>query len=512
MNTLGSREEQRAGPGTSSDAFLPYADVRETHSAVVVLLGDRAYKLKKPVDLGFLDFSTRDKRRQACERELELNRRIAPDVYLGISQVDGVDGETVEHLLTMRRMPAERRLAHLVRTGADLTGELRDIAAIVARFHERAERSPRIARYGGREAVAQRWSDNVAGMRPYVGTWIDPEIYEDVQLRVSRYLAGREPLFDSRMAAGFVLDGHGDLLAEDVFCLADGIRILDCIDFDDELRYLDRIDDVACLAMDLERLGSAQAAWDFLDAYRSESGDPAPPSLVHHYIGYRAFMRAKVGCLPGAAEHGVLQVSALLELARRHLADTRVQLVLVGGSPGTGKTTTAEAGGQALGWTVLSSDRVRKELAGVPPETPMAAEFEHDLYRREWTERTYAELAVRAERCLGMGESVIVDATWSDPQHRNAMEALARRTAADLASFRCVVPDDLADARIGRRQSFSDADEAIAARIRERFSPWPEAICVDATQPVDAAVAHLVHRLRPWETTRTIPRPRIAPD
>lgn len=509
MTTLQSRLARHA---TGEETFTPYAEVRETHSAVVFLVGDRAYKIKKPVDLGFLDFSTRSKRLHACERELELNRRIAPDVYLGLGSLTGVDGEQAEPVLTMRRMPAGRRLAHLVRAGSDVSGELRRLAAIVARFHEQAERSPRIAQYGGLDGVARRWADNVAGMRPYVGARIDPAIYEDVQVLVGRYLDGRERLFDRRMSGGCVVDGHGDLLAEDIFCLSDGIRILDCIDFDDELRYLDRIDDVACLAMDLERLGSANDARTFLDAYRRESGDLAPASLVHHYIGYRAFMRAKVACLPGAAENGAQQVPALLGLAHRHLNEGRVQLVLVGGTPGTGKTTTAEAVGRELGWTVLSSDRVRKELCGVSPRTPMGADLDSGLYSREWTERTYAELASRAERCLELGESVIVEATWSDPVRRDSMRALAQRTTADLMSFRCVLPDELADARIAARHSVSDADAVIAARIRQRFAGWPEAVTVDSVQPIGSAVALVLHRLRPWETSSLVPLPRMSPD
>lgn len=508
MSTLEGMDEYRP---PDCVAFTPYAEVRETHSAVVFLVGDRAYKAKRPVDLGFLDFSTPARRRAACERELVLNRRLTADVYLGISDLTGPDGGR-EPLLTMRRMPAERRLAHLIRTGIDVDAELRQLAAMMARFHDGAERSPLIARAGTREALLRRWTDNFAQIAPYVGGPVDPEQFRQIQSLVHRYLAGRADLLSERADGGAVLDGHGDLLAEDIFCLPDGIRVLDCIEFDDELRHLDRIDDIACLMMDLERLASPQVARTFLNAYRLESGDGAPASLVHHYIGYRAFMRAKVACLPGASEHGVQQTPALLELAHRHLDQGRVRLVLVGGTPGTGKTTTAEALGKSLEVQVLSSDRVRKELAGVEPSTPMRAEFGSGLYTRAWTDRTYGELVARAERLLGRGESVVIDATWAEVARREQIRALADRVTADLDCFRCLVRDEEADHRIGARHSFSDADQGVAARVRRQFADWPEATSLDCGRPVDVVVAEALERLQPRRATTWAPRSQMSPD
>ena len=475
--------------------FTPYAQLRETHSAVIFLVGDRAYKLKKPVDLGFLDFSTPALRRAACERELVLNRRFTTDVYLGISEVVGLDDEVAEPLLTMRRMPEDRRLAHLVRSGVDVGPELRRLASLVARFHEVAERSPDIARHGEREALERRWADNFNQVLPYVGVRVDAERYEDVRRLVRRYLGGREVLLTHRSASGAVVDGHGDLLAEDIFCLPGGIQVLDCLEFDDELRYLDRIDDVACLVMDLERLGSPEGARTFLDAYRAESGDPAPASLVHHYVAYRAFMRAKVACLPGAADHDTQQAAVLLDLAHRHLVEARVRLILVGGSPGTGKTTTAKALGAAMGCRVISSDRVRKELAQVTPGSSTRTEFRTGLYDPAWTQRTYRELVTRAEHLVRLGESVVVDATWADESHREQMRALADRTGTDLDCFRCVVDDEVADRRIEHRRSISDADPAVAARIREQFHDWPDATEIDSARPVETLVAQMTRRV-----------------
>ena len=280
--------------------------MRETHIGVVFLLGDHAYKMKKPVTTAFLDFSTPQRRLAACRREVELNRRLAPDVYLGVSGVSGAelppwtgrgaDGAPVEHLVVMRRMPDDRRLSTLVRAGAPVQDHLRDLARSVAAFHAAARRGPESPRRAAatRSAAGGRRTSSRYGRQCTVPA---PETVDAVDRLAARFLAGRGPLFADRCADGRIVDGHGDLIADDVFCLDDGPRALDCLEFDDKLRYVDGLDDVAFLAMDLERLGRPDLADDWLDDYVEFSGDPAPVALRHHYVAYRAFVRAKVACL-----------------------------------------------------------------------------------------------------------------------------------------------------------------------------------------------------------------------
>ena len=264
------------------------AAVAETHVSVLLFVGDRAYKLKKPVALGFLDFSTCEAREAACRREVELNRRLAPDVYLGVADVIGPDGRPCGHLVVMRRMPAEGRLAALVRAGVDVSDGVRQVARLVAGFHERCATSPEIAAAGAVDAVRRNWEDNVRQMAPFVGAVLDPDLASRAARLASRYLDGRRALLEHRAATGMVRDGHGDLLAEDIFLLDDGPRVLDCIEFDDRLRHGDVLADVAFLAMDLERLGAPRPAAQFLDWYREFSGHPHPTSLQDHYVAYRA--------------------------------------------------------------------------------------------------------------------------------------------------------------------------------------------------------------------------------
>jgi aminoglycoside phosphotransferase family enzyme/predicted kinase len=495
----------------------PYAATSETHTGVVYLLGDRAFKLKKPVDFGFCDFTTRAARAAACAREVELNARLSPDVYLGVGELN-LPGTPAEPLVVMRRMPADRRLAHLVETGLAVDDDIRALARLLASFHERCHHGPRVAAEASRDALRGRWEANLRETRRYRGPILDGSDLTAIEHDVVEFLAGREPLLSERIADDRIVDGHGDLLADDIFCLPDRPRILDCLEFDDRLRYVDRIDDVAFLAMDLERLGAPALAARLLEWYREFSDDRAPPALVHHYIAYRAFVRAKVACIrdgQGDPEAGH-QAHLLTGITRRHLDAGAVRLILVGGLPGTGKSTLAGRVGDELGCVVLSSDRIRKELAGVIPEQPAAAQYRQGLYSTHHTARVYAELCARASALLARGESVILDASWSSRAARTAAAEVAERTHSRLVSLRCEAPAASAAARMIGRRGPSDADPAIAAAMRVDADPWPEAEVVDTggalAEAIAAAVAHVHPRddVRPWPSRRT-PAPARLP-
>jgi predicted kinase len=348
-----------------------------------------------------------------------------------------------------------------------------------------------IAAEGSRDAIRRRWTDSFTQVRPFRGTVLDGRLAAEIEWLTLEFLAGRGPLFDDRIADGRIVDGHADLLADDIFCLDDGPRVLDCIEFDDRLRWLDGLDDVAFLAMDLENLGSPELAESLLDWYAEFAADPAPASLRHHYRAYRAFVRAKVACL----RHTQGDVSAAADADRHavltveHLRSGEVVLVLVGGAPGTGRSTLAGHLADRLGAVVLSSDRIRKELAGLDPDRSAAAPYRHGIYSAEWTERTYTELLRRASTLLGHGETVIVDASWTAARHRHAADQLAAATHSRLVPVECQIPTHTASHRIRHRNgSASDADDRIAAAMAAGADPWPEAhsIRTDATPEVCA--------------------------
>lgn len=494
-------EPNRVGPVGVSGAYRPAAV--ETHSSVVFFAGDRVYKLKKAIDLGFVDLSTVERRRAVCEQETALNRRLSPDVYLGVLDIRDATGEVCDHLVVMRRMPAERRLSTLVEAGEDVTGALVDLAAMLAGFHAHAERSAEADLVAGAEAQSARWTTNTETLRTFAGTVVDAVAVEEVEELAQRYIRGRHRLFASRIEAGRSRDGHGDLLTDDIFLLEDGPRVLDCLEFDESLRLGDVLGDVAFLAMDLERLGRADLGDAFLDAYRNASGDDWPESLAHHHVAYRAQVRAKVAAIragqgdPAAAE----QARRLLDLTRAHLEAAKVRLVLVGGLPGTGKSTLARNLADPIDAVVLRSDVIRKELAGMAPTERTGDGFGAGIYSPGSTEEVYDELLRRAEVLLGAGHSVILDASWNSAHHRLRARDLATRTAAELTELRCTAPTAVVEARIIARaesgHDASDADVAVARAMGAVADPWPEAATVDTTAEPDAAVGSALAVIAP---------------
>jgi aminoglycoside phosphotransferase family enzyme/predicted kinase len=483
--------------GVPEELTLP-AQVAETHLSVVFFVGDRAYKLKKPVDVGFVDLTTREERLRICRRELELNRRLTPDVYLDVLDVVGADGP-VDHVLEMRRLPVERRLSTLIADGDPVvTEQLRLVARQLADFHSRVERSDEISRAGEPDQLLALWRDNQAGIEPFVDELLDRRSHTLVGQRAAQYLAGRHELLRSRIAGGCIVDGHGDLQAADIFCLDDGPRILDCIEFNDRFRHGDVIADVAFLAMDLERLGAPDLARVFLDAYAEHSGETCPRTLVEHYVAYRAHVRCKVSCLRAdqlvgtEREAAAAEARRLLRTTLRWLDASRVRLVLVGGAPGTGKTTVARAVGAAMGWPVLSSDEVRDELF----ERAGPAGVGQGRYTPESRRAVYVELVERARVAVAMGESVVLDATWGDAEIRDLARAAGAAQVADVVELECRVAADVAAARVSTRLAAGgDASEAtpeVAARLASSFESWPEAVALDTGgEPEDSLAAAL---------------------
>jgi len=470
----------------------PFAVV-ETSVSLLVFLPEHVLKLKKPLVTPYLDQGTVERRRLGCEEEVTLNRRICPDVYLGVVPLGVPGGEPVEHAVLMRRLPAERRLAAIATAGGG-RAEVRAVARTVAAFHATARRGPGVDDLAGPAAVRALWTSNLGELAPRCPAILAPDDLAAVERLALRYVDGRTTLLEQRVRDGRAVDGHGDLLADDIFCLPDGPRILDCLDFAERFRVGDVLLDVAMLAMDLERLDRPDLAAELLTSYREFSAETHPPSLGHHYVAYRALVRCKVAALrseqgdPAAAG----EARRLLGLSRRHLERGAVRLVLVGGPPGTGKTTVAEGLGNRLGATVLRSDVVRKELAGLDARTRASAPVDEGLYDAATTDTTYAELLRRAEVGLRRGEVVVLDATWASAHHREAAAAVAASCTADLACLRCEAPDEVVRVRVAEREArgsdASDAGAAVATALATRFTPWPEAVVVDTFAPASTAV------------------------
>lgn len=484
--------------------------VVETHVSVLLFGPDRVLKFKKPVRLPFVDFTNPEARRRACEEEVQANRRLSPDVYLGVAAVRLVGDDAaaaLEHAVVMRRLPAERSLAALVRAGdRAVPAGLDQLAAVMAAFHGRAERSAAVDADARAPALTATWRRCLDTLSPFAGRLVEVSTLEEVDQLAMAYLAGRAPLLEQRIAAGRVCDGHGDLLADDVFLLDDGPRVLDCLEFDPHLRHVDVMADVAFLAMDLERLGAPELARLFLGAYQEAAHERFCPTLLEHYLAERAAVRAEVTCLQAGAEalsepERPGRAQELLSLARRHLRRGRVVLLVVSGMPGTGKSTLAAEIGARLGWDVLRSDEIRRQLVAPGRPGPLRADLFPGAYADAVTERTYGAMLERAAQWLGLGRCVILDATFSAPRQRQAVEQLARRAAAELAVTRCQVPPEMALHRIRARgaegSDVSGADEEVARAMARRggTAQWPGALDLDTSGPAAPVAERVVEVL-----------------
>ena len=466
---------------------VPYVDVRETHTSVVVLAGNRAFKAKKPVLTDFVDFRTPEQRERACIREVELNRRLAPQSYFGVAYVSDPSGGDPEPIVVMRRYDDKQRLASMVTRGVPVHGALDAIAQILSRFHERAGRSRHISAQGKVGAVDQRWRDNLTELHRCAGIAVSGEAVSRIQHLVAEFISGRGLLFTRRVEAGCIVDGHADLLADDIFLVDGEPALLDCLEFDDELRYVDGIDDAAFLAMDLEFLGREDLADYFLERYVAYSADTAPSSLRDFYIAYRAVVRAKVDCVrlsQGKAE-AAADAARHLTIATEHLESGAVRLALIGGSPGTGKSTLAHALAERVGAQVISTDDVRRELREAGVITGEPGVLDAGLYSRDNVATVYEVALRRAYLFLGNGQSVIIDATWRDPQIRAYAHRLGAETHSQIIELMCSTTVDATLGRIKTRAAGnSDATPEIAAALAARDNGWDTAYPIDTSQPL----------------------------
>ncbi len=485
--------------------------VRETHISIVYLVGERAFKRKKPIVLPFLDYGTPQKRRAMCEAEVRLNRRLAPDVYLGVrgllpdlALTAVEDPGAVDYLVEMRRYDEAATLAATLERGELRLPQVTELGGRLERFHRACP---------SRAAPGARWVE-LEVMRNL------QELLELAELRserarihalghfVAAFARAHEGLFDARAAAGLIREGHGDLRAEHVVFEPDGVRVVDCVEFDPGLRTLDVADDLAFLIMDLIALRGDRFAAALLEAYRAAGGDSGPDALVAFFAVHRALVRAKVllvraGQHPsGSSEHGHAEARArdLIGLAERFAWRARLPLVIVVcGVPASGKSTLAAALAETADLPRLSSDLIRKAGAGIAPTARAPAGVYADAVSRA----TYGELGAAARAAVRAGGGAIVDATFRRRVDRRAFDDAFDDSAPTLF-VECITPIEVLRRRAAGRERegrrVSDASLEIVLREAHQAEPLDEVpadrhLPMRSDRPVDRILADLADLL-----------------
>jgi aminoglycoside phosphotransferase family enzyme/predicted kinase len=451
-----------------------------THASYVFLAGRDVYKIKRPKDYGFFDYSTLEKRKFFCGEEIRLNRRAAPGVYLGLRPVrlDRLGhsltrgGRIVDYAVHMRRLPDSASALERVRAGRLSTKDLDLVARWIAEFYSRA----RAVRRGG-ERVREIIRENFRQVEPYAGRWMSRRLFRETRSAQERWLKENRPLLRRRTAR----DGHGDLRLEHVYLLPDGPAMIDCIEFSDRFRVIDPALDVAFFAMELYRHGREDLAEYFLGRFAFEADDYDLYPLIDGYLSYRAWVRGKVALFLAADPQVDRETSRakaregteFFELSRRFLRRRRRRptVVPVCGLIGSGKSTLAWELSRRRSIPVVSGDATRKFLAGLAHETRGGDR----IYTPAFSRRVHREILRRAALALRARRSVILDSTFRSRELRRRARRMASSAGARFLLIECRVPEAVARRRLARRAGgVSDARAELFDRIKGTFEPVTE--------------------------------------
>lgn len=456
-------EQLRQAPEWTHDE-LPI-EMKQTHISVLLLGRKHVVKLKKPVDFGFLDYTTLQKRRQACEEEVRLNRRLCPDTYIGTGNVVEVDGQfrfsgsagkIVDSCVWMNRLPDERMLDQLVARKQVTETMMNRVADRLHRFHSTALRGPEVAKWGSPTEIHHNWEENFVQTEPFVGRTISAEAFQSIRAWVSKWLEKTE-LFNRRLREGWIVDGHGDVRCESICVNDDAICIYDCIEFNDRFRCDDVASEAAFLAMDLDARGRPDLGYYFTEAYGGRTGDKDFFTLLPFYRCYRAFVRGKVLSFrlnetefsEDERSTATKRATDYFELARRYALPLRQSTIIaVSGFSGTGKTSIARAIAGELGFRVVSSDAMRQSLFG---ETKHAASYGEGAYSDEANRLTYQKLIGEADSLFRESGEVVLDATFLLPEHRQMVVEMAQAANAEYRFIQCHLTPELTRSRLAKR-------------------------------------------------------------
>jgi uncharacterized protein len=477
----------------------------QTHISAIFLAGEHVFKVKKPVNLGFLDFTTLEKRKFYCQQEVDLNRRLAAEVYLGVAEIRAHEGkisigagpgEVIEYAVHMKRIPMECQMDRLLAKGAIPPGAVEKLAAKIARFHARAATNPEISSFGEIQMVRGNVEENFAQTEKYVGEVFAPGLYRET-IEATRLFMNRQTLlFEKRVRQGKIRDCHGDLHLQHI-CLAGEIIIFDCIEFNRRFRYSDVAADIAFLLMDLDDHRHPLLSADLASHYLRITADWPLYLLLDFYKSYRAYVRAKVTSLRlDDPDISPREKASAVEEARRYYSLShfyarrmnRPILVITGGLIGTGKSTVARSLAEALGWEWLRVDVLRKELFHLFPGEHRFEAFQKGIYSPDSSAQTYEALLHRAGNFLREGKTALLDGSFKKQAARKAAWELARKNGADFLLIECQCAEEVIQKRLaqraGEKDEPSDGRWEIFADQKKDYDPV-EGFGADLHLPLD---------------------------
>lgn len=491
----------------------PHVERLETHISCVFLTGTHAYKIKKAVDFGFLDFTALAARRRFCEEELRLNRRLAPALYLDVVPITGsVDapviggrGDALEYAVKMREFPQDALASRILARGELSAADIDALAAKVTAFHGATAVADPQGVFGAPGEVLRIARQNFAQIRPRLDTAEERDELDALASWTEREYAARYAALLRRREQGFIRECHGDLHLGNIARVDGELTIFDCIEFNESMRWIDVMNEVAFMVMDLHDRGRADLAYRFLNAYLEQTGDYAGLAVLPFYLVYRALVRAKVARLRAAQlEKGESKRALLADyrgyatLARGYAQPRHAALAITHGLSGCGKTTLSQALLEAIGAVRIRSDIERKRLHGIGARERSGAGIEGGLYSAAATEETYRRLAALAREIIGAGLVAVVDATFLKRRQRDRFRDLARELGVAFAIVDFAASDATLRARVaGRAAAGSDASDADLAVLehqlatREPLAPDERvfAVTYDAEAPLSAARA-----------------------
>jgi aminoglycoside phosphotransferase family enzyme/predicted kinase len=451
----------------------------QTHISYVLLTGEFAYKVKKPLNFGFLDYSTLDARKHFSEEELRLNQRGAAEIYLEVVPITqtgdryqlGGSGEVVEYAVKMRQFPQDTLLTNLFERG-ELTPELlQKLAQVIAEFHAKTTTNDYIRSFGEVAQVRQAFDENFEQTEQYIGGPQTQQQFDETKVYCDRFFAEQEPLFKQRIATDRIRECHGDLHLRNICYWNDKLLLFDCIEFNEPFRFVDTMYDIAYIVMDLEARNRPDLSTLFLNTYVEQTGDWEGLQVLPIYISRQTYVRAKVTSFllndPGVPEpeKQIAQETAALyyRLAWQYSQSRQGRLIMMSGLSGSGKSTTARQIADKLNAIHIRSDAVRKHLGGVP----LYERGGDDLYTPEMTQKTYSKLLELGTALAQQGYSVILDAKYDRQALRQAVIEQATAHEIPLQIIHCDAPTEVLHERLQKRTG--DIADATADLLAKQY-------------------------------------------